>query len=67
MSVLRSCAYLIEVSNEKKSTVLSKKIMLLALLESYEKKSLYRGSTITGNPVVFIEWPPNEDRTIQFK
>ena len=32
------------------------KVMLLALLESCKKKkSLYRGSTITGNPVVFTE------------
>ena len=43
MSVLQRCAYLIEVSNEKKSTVLSKKIVLLALLESYEKKIHFIG------------------------
>ena len=64
MTVLLRCAYLIEVCNKRKSTVLSIKIMLLALMESYEKNSLYRDSTVTGNPVVFIELPPNEDRTI---
>lgn len=44
-----------KVSNKRESTALSMKVMLLALLESCQKKSLYRGSTITGNPVVFTE------------